>query len=448
MRPLAAALLLALAAPSPAAEGPLTLDQALDLAARRSGDLALARAELDVARADQAAARSGVLPRLDLTATFGHSFIGRSSEAVSFVNPITGEVIATGEPSDNEAYTASLQLTQTIFDWSVFQDLGSAASSVRGQARTYDERALQLSFDVTSRFYDLVRAERSLRVLEATAVRSEDLAARAEALFGAGRAPRSDVFTARANLQNDRIAAEAQRARVEQARAALGQVLGLDDPTGLAVVAPPSVDAPAPPVGEPPPLEALLAAARARRPGLAADRAFVEAADAAVASARGGYLPTLAAVGSYGRQGSVLAGTGGVYGDATRDYTASAQVVLRWNLFEGGLTRAQVGRAGASRERAVAGQARNEAAVAAEVASARAAVVSLAREVALATDGLDIARQALVLANERFAAGLATQLEIRDANLKLTQAELALVQSRIDHAVAVADLARAVGGVL
>ena len=35
---------------------------------------------------------------------------------------------------------------------------------------------------------------------------------------------------------------------------------------------------------------------------------------------------------------------------------------------------------------------------------------------------------------------------MRDASLKLTQAELSLLEARIDHAVARADLARAAGG--
>jgi outer membrane protein len=37
---------------------------------------------------------------------------------------------------------------------------------------------------------------------------------------------------------------------------------------------------------------------------------------------------------------------------------------------------------------------------------------------------------------------------VRDASLKLTQAQLQLVEARVDHAVARADLRRAVGGSL
>jgi outer membrane protein TolC len=75
-------------------------------------------------------------------------------------------------------------------------------------------------------------------------------------------------------------------------------------------------------------------------------------------------------------------------------------------------------------------------------------VAAQARQVALSTDNFAAAEQSLALARQRLEAGLASQLEVRDASLKFTQAELSLVQARIDHAVATADLARAVGGAL
>jgi outer membrane protein TolC len=179
-----------------------------------------------------------------------------------------------------------------------------------------------------------------------------------------------------------------------------------------------------------------------------AQAASVHAARAAVGGAQAGYLPTVSAVGSYARQGTVLTGNGGVYGDPARDYSASAQVVLSWNLFEGFGTSARVQRASASLDRARADEDRTLQAVAKEIGDARAAAVALGQQVALATDTLTIAQQSLALATERLEAGLASQLELRDANLKLTQAELSLLESRIDHAVAIADLARAAGGTL
>jgi outer membrane protein TolC len=54
----------------------------------------------------------------------------------------------------------------------------------------------------------------------------------------------------------------------------------------------------------------------------------------------------------------------------------------------------------------------------------------------------------LLLAERRFDAGAATQIEIRDALLNLTRAQLTLLTTRIDAIIARADLNRAVGGAL
>jgi outer membrane protein TolC len=419
---------------------PLTLDGALAEASRSNPDLAAARADADAAGADVKASLGGWLPRLDVGAGFGYFW---SSTDVG-VNTATGFITAEGE-----TYSAQAQLRQTLFDGLLTpRSVAAARASERASARLFDEASLSVAFEVTLRFYDLVKAERSLSVLEKTAARSEDLVDRAEALFAAGRAPRSEIFQARVNLGNDRIAVEVQRVRVARARSALAVALGRSPAEALAVAPPPVVDVQAVPSGEPPPLDALVETARTRRPAVAAQAALVEAARARVDVARADYWPSLAATGSYQRQSDELGGSGGVYGDLSRQYSATAQVVLSWNLFDGRRTAAAVDRARAGEVRARADAARTGDAAAAEVADARAAVVALARQIAIARENLAAATQGLALARERLDAGLATQLELRDASLKLTRAELTLVETRIDHAVAVADLNRATGGAL
>lgn len=445
-RIVAIALAAALAAPA-GAETPITLDDALARAARANPDLAVAREDAATAGADVTASRAGVLPRLDLTSSFGHTFSGRAADPRLIPDPITGELRELGAASDAEAYSLGLQLSQPLLDWEAFKDVTRARSQARAADRQLDETRLAVAFDVIRRFYDLLRAERTLAVLEKSATRSEELVARADALYAAGRAARSEIFTARVNLGNDRINVEAQRAQVDVARTALAQVLGERAPLDLTAVPTPAVSGP-PATAQPPPLAAVLEAARARRPSLAAQRALVEAADAAVQGARGGYFPTVRAQASYARQGQELAGSGGVYSDPTEEYQASAQVVLAWNLFEGRRTAATVARAESSARRARANQDRAAVAVEKEIADARSTAAARARQVALSAENLGTAEQGLALARERLDAGLASQLEVRDASLKLTQAELSLVEARIDHAVALADLARAAGGPL
>jgi outer membrane protein TolC len=443
-------LALLLAAPLGAAAAPLTLDEALALAAQQSRDLGIARADARLAGADGLLAWQGVLPRLDLTSSAGHQFFG-PSKTLRFDSSTSTLLPANGPATDSAAYSFGLQLTQPLINLAAMRTISQARATERAASRTWEESRLTVAFDVTRRFYELLKAERSLQVLEKAATRSAELVERADALYAAGRAQKSDTFSARVNLGNDRIQVEQGRTRLVQARADLALALGQPGDDAVEVVAPSTVEGPGRPSGEPPPLEALMARAREHRPSLAAASAQVEASEASLSAARFGYWPTLGLQAAYQRSGGAAVDSltaDGVFSNPARAYSASVGLVLSWNLFAGRSTEAGVARAeaGAEKVRATAGKTAD--AVAREVTSARQAVVSLAAQVTLSADNLSAAEQSLALARQRLEAGLASQLEVRDASLKFTQAELSLVQARIDHAVATADLARAVGGAL
>ncbi len=443
-------LALAVATPLVAAAAPITLDEALALAAQQSRDLDIAKADARLASADGLGSWQGVLPRLDLTTSAARQYFGPSK--VGRVDPVTGGIVPSNlGATDYNAYSFGLQFTQPIFDLGAFRRISQARASERAAGLGWDESRLSVAFDVTRRFYELVKAERTLQVLEKSAQRSAELVERSDALYAAGRAQKIDTFSARVNLGNDRIQVAQGQTRLVLARADLALALGQPGDTDVQVVSPAGVEGTALPSGEPPPLEVLMARARERRPSLAAARAQVEAAEASVSAARSSYLPVLSAQASYSRSGQeALDGNGsdGVFGDPSRNYSASAGLLLRWNLFAGRSTEAGLARAEASGDRVRATAGKTSDAVAREVTSARQAVVALTSQVTLSADNFSAAEQSLKLARQRLEAGLASQLEVRDASLKFTQAELSLVQARIDHAVATADLARAVGGAI
>jgi outer membrane protein TolC len=438
--PLAALLLLAAPA-ARAGETPITLDEALSLAARQNHDLAIARADAAAAGADATGSLQGLLPRLDFSTSAGRQFFGPGS--LQQVDPTTGQVVPAGA-SDYATYALDLRLTQPVLDLGAWRRRSQARASERAASLGHEETRLSVSYDVIRRFYEQVKAERSLAVLRKAAVRSQELLDRSEALFAAGRAQKADVVAARVNLGNDLIAVQVAETRVVSTRGDLAVSLGQPGDRGVPVVPPATLEGPLP-GGEPPPLDALLAMARDRRPSVAAAAAQVDAADASLGAAQAGYWPTLLAQASYGRGGVDATA---VYGDPARNYNAFVGLTLNWNFFAGRSTEADVARAQAGAERARASAARTLDAAAGEVSGARQAVVALARQASYSADNLGAAEQGLSLARQRLEAGLASQLEVRDATLKLTQAELSLLQARIDHAVAVANLARAVGGAL
>ena len=63
----------------------------------------------------------------------------------------------------------------------------------------------------------------------------------------------------------------------------------------------------------------------------------------------------------------------------------------------------------------------------------------------LAAQNAEAAAQGLKVQEERFRAGAGSTLEVRDAQLSLTRAELALLENRIDVEIARYSLLRAMG---
>jgi len=449
MHPIALLIPLALAA---ADAPPITLDEALAAAARSNVDLKIAGTDRSLVGVEEYASWAGVLPRLDLSATFGGVYTAPSIQNIptfSFDGTNFTYVYSLQSVPANyvEAYSLGLTLKIPIFDgmrnWAT---IARAKALLRAADKTYDEASLNIAFDVTRSFYEVVRAERSLKVLQDAVRRSEVLVRRADAMYEAGRAPRSETWSARVTLGNDRIAAEQQLSRVNDARVALSIGLGRGADPELRVVAPPGIETLS--FQEPPVLDALVDLAQRKRPLLAADTQKVRAAVEDVTVAQANYWPNVSAQASYNRQGPYIAGPQGVYGDPTGQYVANFGIIVNWNLFEGRATSANVQRANLNEEKAKLVSEQNLLQVSGEIARSRTGYQTLCASAVLAEDNLKSARENLLLAERRYDAGAGTQVDVRDALLNLTRAELSLLTTRIDAIIARADLNRAVGGAL
>src|SRR5262249_47975724 len=138
-----------------------------------------------------------------------------------------------------------------------FREVGLARAQERAARAGRDEARLEMALKVVQRFHEVVRAERTLAVLEATVERSARTVEVADALFTAGRTPKAETLAARVNLGNDRIAVEGQRGRLADARHALASAMGRTRLLDVEVQVPAGLDGQCA-CAEPPPVEALL----------------------------------------------------------------------------------------------------------------------------------------------------------------------------------------------
>jgi outer membrane protein len=416
---------------------PITLDDAVKLALQRNPDLQKQILLTLSAEQDKVIARSNVLPQIDFNASLSR---------VRTNGPVLQGGVETGQTVANETiaqwnYGGRFTASQLIFDggrW--WNNMAAQDRAYESNVAQTDEQRLQITYLVEQRFYELVRAQRTLQVLGDAAVRSRDQADYTQRLFEGGRATQADVYAARANRDNDEVTRLGQERAVELARADLALAIGVDPAEPLTVAEPPRLmsDPAQPPVAK----EAVSRALESR-PAIKAASLLVESNQKLTAAAKGDYWPALSANAGWNR-GTTDASQ--YFKDPLKNSQASIGLTLSWNIFRGLATDANVRKAellALVSQNDLANARRN---VASDVEKAVAQLSTAGAQARVAKQAEQTAKEGLRLARTRQEVGVGTQLEVRDAELKLTQAQLNVVGSLVDGREAESALRRAQGG--
>ena len=187
-----------------------------------------------------------------------------------------------------------------------------------------------------------------------------------------------------------------------------------------------------------PPLEKALARARARRPELAESNRLLDAAYAELSLAKKGNKPTVGLFGGYGYQGTQ-------FSDASYLEGWNAGIQAKWSLWDGGLTKGRVEEAESRIRQQVLARNGLRSKIQGDV---RAAWYNwqVAAEIGKTTEStIAQAEEAYRLAKARQEAGGATQLDVLQARLDVTRAQLEAVTARHDVSLAQARLRHATG---
>ncbi|MFZ5469984.1 MAG: TolC family protein [Myxococcota bacterium] len=405
-------------------------------------------AELESRRATEnvTVARSAVRPKVTLEAGSSATVYGprRELDLVPDPNASGGfrqQLVNVDESTTTGSFSLQLQVSQLLYDggrwWNQIAQAGAQEEAAAGQAA---EQQLASELEAVRRYYELYRAQKTREVLDALVQRSTIQLERARALFDAGRGAKRDAIDAEVNLGNDRISVLRQGQRVAAAQVDLAVWIARGGAEPLEAKDPGTLDAPLLPA---PSLDEALAAARHHRPLLKVVARQLEAARRAVEIASAGYFPRLSVFGTYGRRSP---SPEPFFSYPDRQNSVSGGLNLSWELFSGFSTSAQTRSAEHARSSATLSAEQAERELEGEV---RRALETLRAQAAIADIALKnrtLAVSGLSLAEERFQAGASSTLEVRDAQLKLAQAELSALESRIDVEIARAALHRVTGG--
>lgn len=403
----------------------LTLADALSRGLTNNIAAVLARQGVESAEGARMAALSGLLPTV----------MGRVSETKQKVNleafgfPIPAGTNPIVGPFN--VFDARVSVSQSVFDLTSFEAARAGSQTLASaQASNADARDtvvlvcanLYLRTVIGAGLVDAVRAQ-----LET----AERLHERALNLKAAGMIPGIDVLRAEFQLQAQKqrllvVENDVAKQKLALARAIglpLGQAFELVDATPYAALAQR-------------PIDDLLAEAYRRRSDLQAATARLQAAEAGRRAVLGEALPSVRFSADYGDIGNTV-------GSSKATYAAGIQV--RVPLFQGGRVRGRLQQAdaGLAAERARLDNLRSQ--VEYSVRAAHLDVTSASDRVTVARRGVDLANQQLVQAQDRFSAGVTSNLEVVQAQEAVAAATDSHLAALYAHNLAKLSLARALG---
>ena len=408
----------------------LTLKRAVEVAMEDNARVRIAGEAVQQADSRVSQARAALLPNVD--AQVSHANQTRNLEAfgLRITSPGAGVAFPAFVGPFN-VFDVRASGSQTIVDFSAirrYQASKAAGGAARNQVGAAAEEAAAA---VSQAYLAVLRAEAELEAAAANISLAEAVLKQAEDLRAAGTGTGMEVTRSQVQLAHERqrrVVVENSRTR---ARLQLLRAMGLNLDTDIALndvleyrpMDPQLLlDAPRRALAERPDYLAQLD--RELNARLAANATSLER------------LPSVSFFGDYGRIGAGIDNT-----VVTRTYGFSARIPI----FNGGRQDARRSEA-ASLHRAEQIRTMDLAdQIAVEVRIALDSLRSSDEEVQVAREGLGLAEAELDQARRRYAAGVAPQLEVTEAQTQLARARDNMVGALFHHVQARIDLAQATG---
>jgi outer membrane protein TolC len=402
----------------------LTLHDAVELALRQNPRVILANLNVAQSAQDSRVARAGLLPQVG--AGIGESVQRENIDAL-FGSPFPGIPQHIGPfwvEQQGIHFSAPLDLTL----WRRYKAAQTAIAAARAGEMTAREESVLL---VVSQYLGCQRAAAEVEAAQARETLAQALYDQAADLQKNGVGTGIDTLRANVQLQNEKQRVIVAHTELETGLYGLGRLLSVDPKRQIELAdqvqffSTPDVLA-----------DQTLEHAYTTRPELRQIAAQMAEAQIGLLAAREARLPKIAVSGSWSEQGLTPNSVIPVY-----QYQASLEVPL----FTGGRIDAERAKVEiALRQLKQQEQAARDS-VALEVKTSIAQLAAARHEVDVANLGVDLARQEVDQARDRFQAGVANNIEVVNAQNELARANDNQIAALYRYNQARADLAHAAG---
>lgn len=406
-------------APMPPAANVLhSWQEAMRLAKNQASDLAISRAQIDLADGQRRQALSRALPTLTGTGSVTRHMLYGESDAIVVAGFEVQPARKIPDPGTN--WNAGLGLRVPVFAPGAWYDYGTAKRGINSAKLSYSDNQRLLLALVADAIVGVVTAERVAeisRVSLSGSLSTLDLNQRRATL---GAASSVDVLRAEQEVTITRSQVIAADEGVRKARESLGLAIGTSDSYGVV----PGVR-----------VDTLARDARAvcrpvnsveTRADVRAARAQLEIAERNVKSPDYDFIPTIDFVSNLNWFSNEDATPNG------KHVTWTIGGVLTWNIYDGGLRYGTKAANEATRRIAQETLTRAKRQARIEAQQARRAVDVAKANLAVSTKGRELAAEGARLSRIAFVAGRGNSFDLIDADRRLREADLDLAVKQFE----------------
>ena len=338
-----------------------------------------------------------------------------------------------GDTGRSKRGNHDFSISAYVFNPQLDASIDSARYTREGTGASYEEALQQAKYDAISGYYTLIMNRNLVDVAQQAVKDYQGHVTNVEAQYNVGLVASSDVLAAKTNLAESETSLVKAQNTANLAEASLNQVIAYPVQTSITTA---EHDLQYKPYNVT--LEQAKAYAMLHRSALVKSALDVKSAEEAVRSAKAGYLPTVA----------VKAGRGyidpdGYFGTSTKSWSVGASA--SWSLWDGGATQNAIKKANAQLEQAKEANLATVDAVLLAVQKAYLNLRSAEQTIQSTQTAVAQGQESFRIATLRYRAGVGTNLDVLDAETKLTTARNNYVQALYNYNISIAALEQLTG---
>ena len=338
-----------------------------------------------------------------------------------------------GDTGRSKRGNHDFSISAYVFNPQLDASIDSARYTREGTGASYEEALQQAKYDAISGYYTLIMNRNLVDVAQQAVKDYQGHVTNVEAQYNVGLVASSDVLAAKTNLADSETSLVKAQNTANLAEASLNQVIAYPVQTSITTA---EHDLQYKPYNVT--LEQAKAYAMLHRSALVKSALDVKSAEEAVRSAKAGYLPTVA----------VKAGRGyidpdGYFGTSTKSWSVGASA--SWSLWDGGATQNAIKKANAQLEQAKEVNLATVDAVLLAVQKAYLNLRSAEQTIQSTQTAVAQGQESFRIATLRYRAGVGTNLDVLDAETKLTTARNNYVQALYNYNISIAALEQLTG---